>query len=65
MTFFNSFFQTISFIFIDNVLDQEEQSLLHNITCKPELMKMPDEYDIMEIDCSLISILLGICYDVR
>ncbi|XP_065354339.1 protein SHQ1 homolog [Calliphora vicina] len=51
--------------FKDSVLSQEEQCILHNLTSKPELMEMPDEYDIMEIDCSLISILLGICYDVR
>ncbi|KNC30560.1 SHQ1-like protein [Lucilia cuprina] len=51
--------------FKDSTLSQDEQMLLHNLTCKPELMEMPDEYDIMEIDCGLISILLGICYDVR
>lgn len=51
--------------FLDSTLSQDEQCLLHNLTCKPECMGMPDEYDITEIDCGLISILLAICCDVR
>ncbi|KAM7362841.1 protein SHQ1 homolog [Cochliomyia hominivorax] len=51
--------------FKDFDLSQDEQHLLHNLTCKPELIEMPDEYDTMEIDCGLIGILLGICYDIR
>lgn len=51
--------------FLDCTLDRDEEYLLHNLTSRPELRRMPDEYDRMEIDCGLISILLGICYDVR
>ncbi|XP_061393213.1 protein SHQ1 homolog [Musca vetustissima] len=54
-----------TFNFKDNTLERDEEYLLHNLTSKPELMEMPDQYDPMEIDCGLISILLAICYDVR
>lgn len=49
----------------DATLDRDEEYLLHNLTAKPEQMQMPDQYDPMEVDCGLISILLAICYDVR
>uniref|UniRef100_A0A1I8QAP9 Protein SHQ1 homolog n=1 Tax=Stomoxys calcitrans TaxID=35570 RepID=A0A1I8QAP9_STOCA len=51
--------------FKDCTLERDEECLLHNLTSKAELNTMPDEYDVMEIDCGLISILLSICYDVR
>ncbi|XP_075145081.1 protein SHQ1 homolog [Haematobia irritans] len=51
--------------FKDCALDREEECLLHNLTSQQEQRQMPDEYDVMEIDCGLISILLAICYDVR
>uniref|UniRef100_T1PLU2 Protein SHQ1 homolog n=1 Tax=Musca domestica TaxID=7370 RepID=T1PLU2_MUSDO len=51
--------------FKDATLDRDEEYLLHNLTAKPEQMQMSDQYDPMEVDCGLISILLAICYDVR
>ncbi|KAL9888428.1 protein SHQ1 homolog [Glossina fuscipes fuscipes] len=51
--------------FKDTTLTADEESLLHNLTCKPEMMKMPKDFDKVEVDCGLISILLAICYDIR
>uniref|UniRef100_A0A1A9W1L3 Protein SHQ1 homolog n=1 Tax=Glossina brevipalpis TaxID=37001 RepID=A0A1A9W1L3_9MUSC len=51
--------------FKDTTLTRDEQSLLHNLTCKPEMMKMAKDFDQVEVDCGLISILLAICYDIR